>query len=233
MDDDDADPPLEPPATTWQFPAVDADTPADLVAVGADLRPGTLLAAYTAGYFPMPLEGADAPGWWSPDPRGVLELRNLVVSRSLRRSLRRYEIRMDTSFGAVIAACADRRREDRWISSAIESAYLDLHELGWVHCIEAWDEDGLAGGLYGVCIGNFFAGESMFHLRKDASKVALIALAARMAQKPGGLIDVQWTTPHLESLGATNLTRHEYLRRLSAATALPGPDWPQNRNLSG
>ncbi|MFV2039517.1 MAG: leucyl/phenylalanyl-tRNA--protein transferase [Acidimicrobiales bacterium] len=223
--DQEAAPCIEPPATQWHFPPPDSGTPSDLVAVGADLEPGTLLPAYRSGYFPMPVDRAEAVGWWSPDPRGVIELGDLAVSRSLRRSMRRYEVRVDTAFEAVITACADPGREHGWISGAIERAYIDLHNRGWVHSVEAWDDEGLAGGLYGVSIGNFFAGESMFHVRTDASKAALVALVDLLGENPGGFIDVQWITPHLESLGATDLPRERYLERLHASIELPGPDW--------
>ena len=147
--------------------------PDDLVCLGADLEPGTLLAAYRAGLFPMPYDRRRL-GWWSPDPRGVLPLDRLRVTRSLRRSVRRYEVRIDTAFRDVITACATTRRRGGWITPAFIAAYDRLHELGWTHSVEAWTDDGqLAGGLYGVAIGGLFAGESMFHRGTDASKVAL------------------------------------------------------------
>jgi leucyl/phenylalanyl-tRNA--protein transferase len=170
-------PPVEPPPTGWGFPPP-GRWPADddLVAIGADLEPGTLLAAYRHGLFPMPLPDAGAPGWWSPVRRGVLPLDGMHVSRSLRRSAHRFEIRVDTACAAVIEGCADPRRSGGWIDDDIRAAYLRLHELGWVHSIETWRDGRLAGGLYGVAIGGLFAGESMFHRETDASKVALLAL---------------------------------------------------------
>lgn len=218
--------PEEPPPTSWQFPPIDDTTPSDLVAVGADLAPGTLLAAYRSGYFPMPLDKPRGIGWWSPDPRGILELDQLVISRSLRRSLRKYEIRVDSAFHDVITHCADDRRPHGWIDGDIRDAYVELHRLGWVHSVEAWDSTGLAGGLYGVSIGNFFAGESMFHVRTDASKVALVALVRILGRRPRALLDVQWTTPHLTSLGATDVSRLAYIERARAAMFMTGPDWP-------
>ncbi len=219
--------PVEPPPTTWTFPdpALADD---DLVAVGADLAPGTVLAAYRAGLFPMPLGGnqpGGVPTWWSPDPRGVLPLEGLRASRSLVRSCARFETRIDTAFEEVIDACADPRRPQGWISPEIRDAYVQLHHLGWVHSVEAWSlEDGcLAGGLYGVAIGGLFAGESMFHRRTDASKVALVALVDLLREGGASLLDVQWCTPHLARLGAVEVTRREYLRLLDEALAQPLP----------
>jgi leucyl/phenylalanyl-tRNA--protein transferase len=164
----------------------------------------------------MPVDGEML--WWSPDPRGVLDPGRFHVSRSLRRTRRRFEIRVNTAFAAVIDACADPRRPHGWITAEIRDAYVGLHELGWAHSVEAWDADGrLAGGLYGVAIGRLFAAESMFHVATDASKAALAALVERLG--PDALIDVQWLTPHLASLGAIEIPREEYLRRLERALA--------------
>ena len=175
--------------------------PGEVVGTGADLQPGTLLAAYRCGLFPMPAGSTIA--WWSPDPRGVVPLDGLVVSRSLRRSCRRYEIRFSTAFDEVMAACADPRRPGAWIDRQVRSAYQRLHELGWAHSVEAWaPTTSWLGGLYGVAIGGFFAGESMFHHERDASKVALVALVEAMRASQASLLDVQWVTPHLASLGA-------------------------------
>ncbi|CAA9482846.1 MAG: Leucyl/phenylalanyl-tRNA--protein transferase [uncultured Solirubrobacteraceae bacterium] len=218
--------PTEPLPSPWLFPDPEDSGAEDVVAIGADLEPGTLLAAYRAGLFPMPAEGIDAMVWWSPDPRGVLPLDGLRVSRSLRRSCARFEIRIDSAFPEVIDACADPRRPQGWISSDIRSAYLALHDLGWAHSVEAWAEDGtLAGGLYGVGIGGLFAGESMFHRRTDASKVALVALVGLMRDEHAGarLLDVQWRTDHLASLGVVEVPRRRYLRALSRALRCPPP----------
>ena len=154
-------------------------------------------------------------GWWSPVERGVLVPEDLLVSRSLRRSTRRWTVTVDQSFAEVVRQCATQRRRGGWISAAILDAYVRLHELGWAHSVEARDDAGrLVGGLYGVRIGRLFAGESMFHLERDASKVALVHLASRMSGGAPSLIDVQWATPHLESLGVATVPRSEYLRRL-------------------
>jgi leucyl/phenylalanyl-tRNA--protein transferase len=208
------------------FPPPDTADEHGLVGIGADLEPGTVLSAYRGGLFPMPLRRRGPIGWWSPDPRGVLELDDLVVSRSLRQSCRRFEIRVDTAFDAVLAGCADPRRPNGWIDPRISEAYRRLHDMGWVHTVEAWDDHGhLAGGLYGVAIGAFFAGESMFHRARDASKVALVALVELLRSGPAAdvaLLDVQWRTDHLGSLGATELPRREYIARVARATAAPG-----------
>ena len=228
--------PTEPPAASWAFPAAETADEDGLVGVGADLEPGTVLAAYRSGLFPMPLGSQGHIGWWSPDPRAVIPLGELRVSRSLRRSLGRYEIRIDTAFDEVVAACADPGRPHGWISPEFRAAYRRLHDLGWAHSVEAWergatDGDGahagelLAGGLYGLAVGGLFAGESMFHRRTDASKVALVALVGMLRESgdPRALLDVQWQTPHLASLGAVEVARSEYLSRLSRALAAPLP----------
>ena len=210
--------PTEPEPTAWVMPDPATGGDGDLVAVGADLEPGTILAAYRAGLFPMPVEGT--LGWWSPDPRGIVPLDGLRVSRSLRKACRQFEIRVDTAFEAVVGGCADPARSGGWITPAIASAYTRLHALGWVHSVEAWADDELAGGLYGVAVGGFFAGESMFHRRTDASKVALVALVERLRAGGAMLLDVQWTTPHLRSLGAVDVPRATYLELVSDAVAL-------------
>jgi leucyl/phenylalanyl-tRNA---protein transferase len=194
----------------------------DVVAVGADLEAGTLLYAYRKGLFPMHLPDGHL-GWWSPVDRAILPLTGLRVSRSLRQSTRRYQVSVDSDFEGVIEACAAVDRDDGWISPEVIDAYVGLHRLGWAHSVEVWDQDGdLAGGLYGVGIGGLFAGESMFHLARDASKVALVHLVVVMSQGGGSLLDVQWLTPHLESLGAEVIGRDAYLARLGPA--LDGPD---------
>lgn len=216
--------PVEPPPSVWDL-AGRAPTPGeDLVAVGGDLRPGTLLEAYRHGLFPMGLgDGGSAPlGWWSPDPRGVLIPGEVHVSRSLRRTLPRFEIRVDTAFTQVVAGCADPSRDGAWITSDIAAAYTDLHHLGWAHSVECWLGQDLVGGLYGVLVGGLFAAESKFHRVPDASKAAVVALDALMRDgDPAGsahvLIDVQWATPHLVSLGVRELPREEYRRRCALA----------------
>jgi leucyl/phenylalanyl-tRNA--protein transferase len=219
--------PVEPPPSRWRLPDPGAADEHGIVGIGADLEPGTLLDAYRNGLFPMGLgrSGGDPLGWWSPDPRGVLPLDGLVVSRSLRRACGRFQIRIDTAFAEVVAACADPDRDGAWITPAIATAYRGLHTWGWAHSVEAWDDDGLAGGLYGVAIGGLFAGESMFHHRTDASKVALVGLVEllRADGDDRRLLDVQWRTDHLATLGVVEVPRAEYLTRLRRALEAPLP----------
>lgn len=221
-------PPVEPPPSPWHFPdPTTADD--DLVAIGADLAPGTLLAAYRAGLFPMPLDEDDPVGWFSPVRRGVLPLAGLRVSASLRKSCRRFEIRVDTAFTEVMRACGDPARDGGWITEEFVEAYAELHALGWAHSVEAWHDGELAGGLYGLSIGGLFAGESMFHRQRDASKVALVGLVdlltagGRDEHADRRLLDVQWRTDHLATLGVVEIPRAAYLRRLRVALELPSP----------
>jgi leucyl/phenylalanyl-tRNA--protein transferase len=207
----------------WHFALPPDDLEGEIVATGGDLAPGTILAAYRYGQFPMPLEGR-VLAWWSPNPRGILPLDGLRISRSLRKSCSRYRVSVNTAFDEVIAACADRRRPGAWISKDVQKAYLNLHRLGWAHSVETWDERGhLAGGLYGIAINGLFAGESMFHRAPDASKVALVHLVDLLQVGGTALLDVQWQTPHLASLGVIEVSRAEYHRRLGEALAIPLP----------
>ncbi|MGN6251434.1 MAG: leucyl/phenylalanyl-tRNA--protein transferase [Marmoricola sp.] len=213
--------PVDPPPSQWLLKPPEGRH--DLVGFGADLEPGTVLDAYRLGLFPMPVEGR--LGWWSPLQRGVLPLDGLRVSRSLRQSARHYEVRVDTAFEAVIDGCADRRRPDGWIDADVRSAYLELHRLGWVHSVESWRDGELVGGLYGVAVGGLFAGESMFSRARDASKVALVALVDLLRDEHAQtrLLDTQWRTDHLASLGVVEVPRAAYLRRLAHALTLPLP----------
>ena len=207
---------IVPPASRWRLPSPAAADEHGLVGVGADLEPGTLLAAYCGGLFPMPMR-KKLIGWWSPDPRGVLPLDGLVVSRSLRQSCRRFEVRVDTAFADVMRRCGDPHRPHGWINEPFIAAYTRLHEMGWAHSIETWRDGELVGGLYGLLIGRFFAGESMFHTATDASKVAMVATVQLLRDAGATLFDVQWSTPHLASLGVVELPRSEYLRQLAVA----------------
>lgn len=217
--------PVEPPPNRWQLPPPDAADEDGIAGIGADLEPGTLLAAYRDGLFPMHLFMGGPLAWWSPQPRGILPLDGIRVTRSLKKSCRRFEIRVDWDFDAVVAACAGQPRPGGWISKDIASAYGRLHRLGWAHSVEAWDPeaDQLVGGLYGIGIGGLFAGESMFHRATDASKAALVALVEILREDghPDRLLDVQWVTPHLAALGATGISRDEYLARLGQALQCP------------
>lgn len=214
------------PDSSWDFPDP-AQAPAgeDLLAVGADLEPATLIAAYSRGLFPMEIHPAGPLGWWSPDPRGILPLDHMHVSRSLGRSCRRFNVTVDAAFDDVIAACADPLRSGAWINDEFLRAYSRLHRLGWAHSVEVWSTDReLVGGLYGVEVGGLFAGESMFHRARDASKVALVALVDALggaaAAATGRLVDVQWATDHLRTLGVIAIARDDYLRRLTRAVSL-------------
>ena len=213
--------PNEPPPSRYRMPDPRSAPSRGPVAAGGDLAPGTVLDAYRHGIFPWP----DAAGqllWWSPDPRAILPLAGFHESRSLRRMHRqgRFQVRCDRACGAVIRLCAERP-EGTWITPAMIDAYTRLHALGWVHSVEAWAGDTLAGGVYGVAIGGFFAAESMFHRARDASKVALAALVERLRARGFALLDVQVLTSHLASLGAVEITRDEYLDRLAAALDSP------------
>lgn len=202
----------------------------DLIAVSREVDAAMVLDAYRSGVFPMPVRRG-LMGWWSPLERGILPLDGLRVTRSLRKMIGRYEIRVDTDFAQVLERCADPRRPGSWIDRHIRDIYTQLHRDGVVHSVEAWTRDGrLAGGLYGVSVGGLFAGESMFHdpeIGRDASKVALVALVDRLRAGGGGarLLDVQWQTPHLATLGVVQVERDDYLRMLARALPLPTPDW--------
>ena len=191
------------------------------MAVGADLEPATLLAAYSRGLFPMPLKPGGRIGWWSPPERGVLEPDRLIVHRSLRQACRRFEVRVDTAFAEVVESCADPARPHGWIDAQTQAAYLRLHHAGFAHSVETWRDGELAGGLYGVAVGGLFAGESMFYRTRDASKVALVALADSLCDGHPRLIDVQWATPHLRSLGVRPIPRPQYLDHLPELLASP------------
>lgn len=206
----------------------------DLVALSEEFDADLVAEAYTAGVFPMPLNDSALTeglmGWWSPMRRGVLPLPSLRVTRSLRRSARRFEVTVDAAFDEVIARCAAPGRPFGWIDERIVRAYRELHDRGVAHSVECWTPSGrLAGGLYGISIGGLFAGESMFHdpqIGRDASKVALLALVERLDDgDERRIIDVQWLTPHLASLGAVEVDRTEYLELLAEALDAPAPPW--------
>jgi leucyl/phenylalanyl-tRNA--protein transferase len=208
-------------ACRFRFPDPAGADREGLLAQGGDLEPATIVAAYRQGVFPWPYDES-AMLWWSPDPRAVLPLEGLHVSRRLARTLRRgrYRVTLNVAFPAVIDGCAARAQT--WITPAMRAAYVRLHTLGWAHSVEVWGGNGaLAGGLYGVAIGGLFAAESMFHRAGDASKVAVVALVQHARAVGTTLLDVQVLTDHLATLGARAIPRGEYLQRLAAAVRRP------------
>lgn len=216
------------------FPPVDTalGEPNGLLAAGGDLTPGRILAAYRRGIFPWFSPGEPIL-WWSPDPRMVLFPNEFKCSRSLVKTLRHkdYEVRLDTTFGAVMAACAATPREGQngtWISAEMQAAYGRLHELGFAHSVETWVGGRLVGGLYGIALGRAFYGESMFSHATDASKIALAHLCLHLRRLGFGIIDCQMETKHLASLGARPIARRDFIAHLDHLTAAggePGP-WP-------
>jgi leucyl/phenylalanyl-tRNA--protein transferase len=213
----------EPGLSRWVFPdPTEADE--DIVAVGADLEPATILSAYRQGIFPMPLSDYAEMSWWSPLMRGILPLEGLRVTRSMRQSAKRFTVTVDQAYDEVVAACADPKRPGAWIDQRIVHAYRCLFDQGWAHSVEVWHDAELVGGLYGVAIGGLFAGESMFHHARDASKVALMALVDMLNDgESDRLLDVQWATDHLERLGVVEVSRAAYLHLLNRALAVPLP----------
>jgi leucyl/phenylalanyl-tRNA--protein transferase len=209
------------------FPPIEAAGPDGLLLVGGSLAPDWMLEAYRRGIFPMPIkvERRRLIAWLSPDPRGILELDHLHVSRRLARRLARGEFQFtrDRAFASVVAGCAAPRGldDDCWLTLAMQNAYITLHGLGHAHSVEVWQDGWLVGGVFGVTIGGLFAGESMFHRATDASKAALVFLVEHLRQRGYSLLDVQWTNTHTRSLGATDLPRSEYIRRLKMATREP------------
>ena len=191
-----------------------------LLALGGDLSVPRLICAYSSGIFPW---SAEPVTWWSPDPRGILELDRLHVPRSLAKVLRRaeFEITFDRAFIPVMEGCATSRRRGNWITPAFIEAYAALHRAGHAHSIECWQDGQLAGGVYGVHVGGLFAGESMFHTRDNASKVALVHLVHHLRDRGFVLFDLQMVTPITRRMGASWIPRHEYLQRLKPAVALP------------
>ncbi len=198
----------------------------ELLALSGPLTTERALLGYRTGLFAMEFEpGINA--WFSPDPRGILPLRGMHLSRSLRRSMRRLRVTYDQAFDAVVSGCADPDRSGAWINDEYREVYTDLHSRGAAHSVEVWAGERLVGGVFGVEQGGVFSGESMFHRATDASKVALAALVARLvaAGPDGRILDVQWWTPHLGSLGVVEIPRSAYLDLLPAALWLP-PAFP-------
>lgn len=216
------------PQSQWDLPdPLTADPASDVVAIGADLDPATVLQGYATGLFPMYLSidettGSDTSavlGWWSPNPRGVLPLDSVRVTESLRKSMRKFLVTFDQAFESVMRACQRTGEDGQWITEEFVQTYVQLHQMGFAHSVEVWSNSGeLVGGLYGVELGGLFAGESMFHRQRDASKVALVALVEKLSSCPGArLLDVQWRTPHLGSMGVIEISRVEYCQQLADA----------------
>jgi len=220
-------PPIEPPKTRVTFPSPRRAGPREILAVGRDFSAGTLLEAYRNGIFPWPQSRALVP-WCSPDPRAIFPLEAAPHwSRSLRRTLRShpYSITVDRAFEQVMRACGETRPEGTWITQELVEGFSLLHRLGWTHSLEVWEggtSGELVGGIYGVAIGGLFAGESMFHARTDASKIAFANLVERLRRGGFVLFDVQVLNPHLESLGCIEIKRSAYLDRLAKALAGSG-----------
>lgn len=218
------------PGTPSEFPADEAalEEPNGLIAIGGDLSPERLMAAYRRGIFPW-YESGQPILWWTPEPRMILRPARLHISRSLRKSIRRrdYSLGFDTDFPGVIHACAGPRRGSggTWVTRGMIDAYQRLHRLGIAHSVEVWREDRLVGGLYGLAMGAVFFGESMFSRETDASKIALQALCESALAQDGALIDCQVPSPHLFRLGAEPISRSEFTAALHAALDAPSP-WP-------
>ncbi len=207
-------------STRYRFPHPDAADADGFLAVGGDLKPGTLLLAYSNGIFPWTTNPIT---WWSPDPRTIIPIGGVHVSHSLARFLRRpgLTVTFDRAYRRVMEECARPRpgREETWISPRFITGYTQLHELGYGHSAEVWRDGTLVGGIYGVAIGGFFAGESMFAAEDNASRVALVIMEQRLRNAGFTLFDVQFLTPHLQSMGAVEIPRADYLGRLRAAVA--------------
>lgn len=218
-------PPREPafllPDGPVEFPDPNGYGADGLVAVGGDLSTERLLLAYGSGIFPWYDEGY-VPMWWSPDPRALFSPADLRVSRSLDKVLRRGDFRLtwNTCFERVMRECGQRRKEGTWIIPEMLQAYARLHREGHAHSLEVWRDGELVGGTYGVQVGGLFAAESKFHRARDMSKVALVALVRSLFAAGVTLLDVQFATTHLKALGAVEVPRREYLRRLGVATRL-------------
>jgi leucyl/phenylalanyl-tRNA--protein transferase len=211
-----------PSESRWNFPApTEWPIDDDVVAIGADLSPDTLLYAYARGMFPMYLDKKSRTlGWWSPVERGIVPLDAMRITRSLKKSARKFHCTVDTAFTQVMQACGTAHTDGNWITQEFIDSYSQLHAMGNAHSVEVWNsKNELVGGLYGVRINGFFAGESMFHRETDASKVALAYLVDLMRLDGMALLDTQWNTEHLATLGCITVPREEYLALLAVAIA--------------
>jgi leucyl/phenylalanyl-tRNA--protein transferase len=210
------------PDSDWVFPdPLQADPNTDVIALGADLHPATVLQGYAQGLFPMYLSSEERTGqsqlaWWSPNPRGILPLEAFRLHRSLRKSRGRFVVTCDTRFTDVMYSCQRPTEDGQWITRDFIETYSHLHQLGYAHSVEVWNRSGeLVGGLYGIELGGLFAGESMFSRERDASKVALLFLVEKLRACGGNrILDVQWRTEHLASLGVVEIPRTDYVHRL-------------------
>lgn len=212
-------------ASVWDFPSPEQMPKDDLVTLGADLKPETLIDSYKHGIFPMhiQIENKREIGWWSPQQRGILPLNKINISSSLKKSMKKYFVTFDQDFDAVIEGCGDDKRPKGWINKDIKTAYKKLFDLGYVHSVEVWNKkDELVGGLYGVEVNGLFAGESMFHKQTDASKTAMVYLV-NLLKEAGGerIFDVQWQTPHLKSMGVIKISRAKYISLLPEVLNTP------------
>lgn len=229
-----AGPPQPLPPCLWEFPDVQLAPAHGCLGEGGDFTPSTIVTAYRHGVFPWPQAAAEKL-WFSPDPRAVIPLDGLHISRRLGRTLRmnRFTATADADFESVIRACADGRPEGTWITPSLVEGYVALHRLGWAHSVEVWTQAGdLAGGLYGVGVGTMFGAESMFHTVRDASKVAVVALTQHLIAIGVELLDIQVITEHTASMGAIEIPRSEYLGRLTRALR-KNVDWSRHVRPAG
>lgn len=220
--------------TESYFPPPEKATSEGLLAIGGKLSPDWLVDAYAHGIFPW--YGKNEPIlWWTPPLRPILEPHKIHISQRLKREIRRFQISFDTAFEKVITACSivpRPRQNGTWITPEMLAAYIRLHEYNLAHSIEVWEDGKLAGGLYGVSLGRVFFGESMFHLKTNASKVGFIALCKLLARLDFAFVDCQQETPHMMHFGAKNIHRSEFLQRLERAVSLPPPDWEEVKKES-
>jgi len=216
----DTDPDYSDRTRPWVLP--EFASPEGIVGVGGDLRPNSLIEAYSHGIFPW-FNPGDPIIWWSPDPRAIFDLQNFHVPRRLAATIKQKKFRttVDTQFRAVMEGCASDREEGTWVTSEMIEAYTELHERGDAHSLEVWLDHELVGGIYGIAVGGFFAGESMFHRARDASKVALVTLLTRLRDRGFELFDTQILNDHTAQFGAVEIPRSEYLQCLAHAVRKP------------
>jgi leucyl/phenylalanyl-tRNA---protein transferase len=214
-------PPVEPPAPRVELPDAERANREGIVALSRTMNPGLVLQAYRKGIFPWPIMQGVVP-WESPDPRAVFRLRAHRWPRHVQRARKLgYTVSFDRSFREVMTACGQARAEGTWITPDVLATYSELHALGWAHSAEVWSDGTLVGGLYGLAVGSLFAGESMFHARTGASKVAFAAVVERLLEREFTVFDVQVMSPHLASLGCVEIPRSEYLQLVEAAVGQP------------